>query len=247
MTHTSLRRPSVNKWRAVVFDLDDTLYPESDYVLSGFRAVATWAAEHLGIPQEIGYESLEGLFRSACRGNTFDRWLALHHVAAGSTMIAELTGIYRDHQPTGLTAFPEVRDVLTQLKRNVSLGIVSDGYLAVQQRKLAALGLAPYFDTVVFSDQWGRGFWKPSQRPFLAVCEQLAVKAENAIYVGDNPHKDFHGARSLGMGTVRVQREEGEHAAAVPVSKLHAPDVTISSLRELPDLLGVERLPRRAL
>ena len=228
----------MNNWQAVVFDLDDTLYPESDYVLSGFRAVAAWAGEHLGIPKELGYRSLETLFRSSCRGHTFDRWLALHHVAANGELVARLVEVYRDHQPEGLNPFPEVRDVLSALRPIVRLGIVSDGYLAVQQRKLAALGLAPYFEAVVFSDQWGRGFWKPSQRPFVVVCELLKVAGENAIYVGDNPHKDFHGARSLGMGTVRVQRQQGEHATAVPVSALHAPDVTISSLSELPQVLG---------
>ena len=39
----------MSRLEAVVFDLDDTLYPEADYVLSGFQAVADWAEVHLGI------------------------------------------------------------------------------------------------------------------------------------------------------------------------------------------------------
>ncbi len=56
--------------RAVVFDLDDTLYPERAYVLSGFHAVAAWAEEQLKIPRRLGFAELRQLFEDGVRGNT---------------------------------------------------------------------------------------------------------------------------------------------------------------------------------
>ena len=65
-------------WQAIVFDLDDTLYPERAYVLSGFRAVAAWAAGELGLPVTQGFAELRRLFDDGVRGDTFNRWLESH-------------------------------------------------------------------------------------------------------------------------------------------------------------------------
>jgi putative hydrolase of the HAD superfamily len=111
--------------------------------------------------------------------------------------------------------------------------LVSDGHLAVQRRKLAALGLAHHFDAVVFSDEWGREAWKPSLVPFMAVLERLGVEASEAVYVGDNPAKDFLGARRAGMFAVRVCRPGGEYARLEPPTAQHAPHRIVTSLVEV--------------
>ena len=110
---------------------------------------------------------------------------------------------------------------------------MSDGYLAVQRRKLAALHLVDHFDAVVFSDQWGRESWKPSTQPFAAVLESLSSDAKRSIYIADNPLKDFFGARRLGMFTVQVKYAKGEYALLSPPSPQHAPNLTLESLTEL--------------
>ena len=228
----------MSNWEAVVFDLDDTLFPESEYVLSGFRAVSLWAEEQLGIPCELAFRTLEELFRNGIRGDTFNRWLDTAGIAVDERLISQVMRVYRDHAPPILNPFPEVPGLLWSLHRSLRLGIVSDGYLDVQKRKWAALGLAPYFSAVVFSDQWGREFWKPHRRPFLAAAGMLGVAPEKTVYVGDNPLKDFYGARRAGMYAIRVKRDEGEHASLIPASEPYEPHVTISTLNELPEILG---------
>jgi putative hydrolase of the HAD superfamily len=215
-------------WRAVVFDLDDTLFPERDYVLSGFRAVAAWAELHLGIDARTGYTELEALFAQGIRDTTFNRWLALHGLPADG-LIPGLVQVYREHEPR-LVPFPEARPVLERLRTTYRLGLLADGYLAVQQRKLRALGLASYFDGIVFSDELGRDAWKPSERPFQIVLARLAVSGPEALYVADNPLKDFVGARRCGMATVWVHRPDGEYSHLQPATPDHAPDYTIASL-----------------
>jgi putative hydrolase of the HAD superfamily len=221
----------VSRWQAIVFDLDDTLYPERDYVFSGFRAVAGWAESHLGIPAVQGLAELKGLFEQGVRGDTFNRWLAGHDLVQDD-LAQQLVRAYREHEPS-LIPFPEVPDLLSSLHQRYRLGLVSDGHLAVQQRKLAALSLDEHFDAVVFSDEWGREAWKPSTKPFEIVLERLAADAAKSVYVADNPTKDFLGARQAGMFTVWVRRPSSEYAHLSPPTAQHAPHWVVTSLTEL--------------
>lgn len=203
--------------------------------MSGFQAVAVWAEENLAIPAGHGLAELWSLFEAGVRGDTFNRWLGLHGLATDD-LEPQMVRIYREHIPS-LKPFHEVPSLLTTLHQHYRLGLVSDGYLDVQQRKLAALRLASYFDAIVFSDEWGREAWKPSTKPFEVVLERLCVTPPTSIYVADNSLKDFIGARRVGMRTVQVYRPGGEYALVDPPTPEHAPDCTINCLIELEELL----------
>lgn len=224
-------KPNETGWAAIIFDLDDTLYPERDYVLSGFRAVSRWVEEHLGIPAQSAYDELSRLFREGVRGDTFNRWLRSHNLQA-EPWVPQLVAVYREHEPT-LESFPGVPALLWSLRRRYRLGLVSDGYLKVQQGKLNALKLGHHFDAIVFSDEYGPDAWKPSTKPFKMVLGRLRIKPSRAVYVADNPKKDFLGARKAGMFTVRVRVECGLYRDLEPESEAHAPHVEITALFDL--------------
>ena len=227
----------MNRWQAIVFDLDDTLYPECEFVMSGFRAVAAWGDRKLGVDAEKGFSQLRMFFEQGVRGNTFDLWLKQNGFGArAKDIVPRLVEVYRQHRPR-IEPFPEVHRVLAHLRGTCSLGLVSDGYLEVQERKLQVLGLAHFFDAVVFSDRLGPEAWKPSARPFEEVLALLGVGPQEAVYVGDNPAKDFLGPRRIGMGTVWVRRAGGEYAGLWPPSDVHAPDYVIGSLEDLISLV----------
>ncbi len=227
------------RWQAIVFDLDDTLYPERDFVLSGFRAVARWAASRLGIPADAGYGELRGLLDEGVRGSTFNEWLSRRGIATDE-WVPEMIEVYRTHIPD-IEPFENVPGILARLRAaRYCLGLLSDGYLDVQRRKLEALGLEPAFDAVVFSDEWGRSAWKPSTKPFEAVLERLGgAHPAGAVYVGDNPSKDFLGARNAGMFSIRVRTLEALYGSLEPESPRHAPDL------EIPGLDGLEQALRK--
>lgn len=217
--------------KAIVFDMDDTLYPESAYVRSGFRAVADWAAGRYAWEAEASYAALNALFEAGVRGDTFNRWLAAQN--ADESMVQDCLQVYRAHTPT-LTPYDDIPLLLRALKPHYKLGLVSDGYLAVQQAKFAALALGEWFDAVVFSDQWGREHWKPSTRPFEAVLALLGVAAEEAVYIGDNPKKDFLGARQIGMKTLWYKpAAAGIYDAHTPPTPDHAAHLTLASYQDL--------------
>ena len=221
--------------KAVVFDLDDTLYPERDYVLSGFRRVARWMEYRGGGPAERSFDELRHLVDSGVRGETFDVWLQRRGLEAA--LSADLVDVYRSHHPK-IAPFPGVRALLRRLSRRALLGLLSDGYLEVQRAKLDALRLRRYFDAVVFSDALGREAWKPSPAPFQAMVARLRVDPATAVYVADNPAKDFLGARRAGMTSIRVRRADGIYGALEPTTSEHAPDHEIGALGELLTLVA---------
>jgi len=229
---------TLHKFQAILFDLDDTLYPEREYVFSGFRAVAAWAEVRMGIPQAQGVKELIGLYQAGQRGHTFDVWLQ-GHGKQQEAPVERLVEVYREHVPT-IAPYPGVTELLNSLRGHYRLGLISDGYLAVQQRKLAALGLAHYFDAVVFSDEWGRAAWKPNPCPFEAALERLGdMPPTLTIYVADNPKKDFIGARQLGIKTIRVRYPYGMYCDTAPESAAHQPDLEITTLKDIGQALQV--------
>ena len=219
--------------------MDDTLYPERDFVLSGFQAVAVWAEAALGIDQTEGYALLARLFNEGVRGDTFNRWLAAWAVPEPAWALPQMVAVYREHEPE-IRPFPEIPALLAQLRHTYRLGLLSDGYLAVQQRKLAALGLAACFDVIVFSDEWGRENWKPAARPYKAVLDGLAVEAAAAVYIADNPAKDFLGARQAGMKSIRLRYREGVYADKEASSPAYRPDCEVEDVAGLVHLFWVK-------
>ena len=226
-------------WRAVIFDLDDTLYPERKYVISGLAAVARWAEHRFGISAAQSNCELRLLYNQGARGNIFDRWLVRRELKP-ELFVGEMVDAYRSHRPC-LQPYVGTLGLLSMLRRFVHVGLVSDGYLQVQQNKLAGLGIAAQFDAVVFSDALGRDAWKPSPKPFLAVCQQLQTACEAAVYVGDNPRKDFLGARRAGMTSIRLRHGNGEYDCLEPETDDHAPNYVVTSLTELQELLSTSK------
>ncbi len=223
----------MTRLHAVIFDLDDTLYPERSYVLSGFHAVARWVEQALSIPKEKTARDLEAMYRQGVRGHTFEVWLDQQGVdGQRDELVERMVSVYREHQPA-LTPFDGIPAMLGEVGRWCKLGLISDGHLAVQQRKWESLHFNEAFHTVVFSDIFGRQYWKPSHVPFEAALRTLDVAPEAALYVGDNPAKDFLGARQLGMKTIRFRSLGGEHALTEPESDLHAPDTTVENVQGL--------------
>lgn len=226
---------TLTELQAVIFDMDDTLYLERDFVLSGFAAVAAWAEHQLSIPQTEGLSQLKAYFEEGVRGDTFNRWLVSHDLDPDA-WLGPMIEIYRQHKPQ-ITPLPEAEPILTTLRTHFRLGLITEGYQAVQQAKLEALGLGYFFEAIYIGGENDREHWKPHPYSFLTLLAEMSIPAEAAIYVGDNPQKDFLGARRAGMGSVRVRHPLGLHAQIEPAGPDHAPDHEIKGLDELAGLL----------
>lgn len=193
--------------KVLIFDLDDTLYPEKEFVMSGFKAVSEFLKKTEGL--EI-FEKLAKRFNSGERGDLFTPVLAEHIPEVRESYVKELVKVYRSHKPS-IKPFPEVRRVLANLKGQYRLGLISDGHLSVQKKKLASLNLREFFELIIFTDLWGHSFWKPHPRSFREAISFFRVDPSEAVYIGDNPLKDFIGARQVGMSTLRIRRKGTFH------------------------------------
>jgi putative hydrolase of the HAD superfamily len=216
--------------QAVAFDLDDTLYPERQYVRSGYRAVGEFLRERLG-RTEAFEDWLWDRFRSGRSAGALDALNAEFALGRSEEQIEALVSVYRDHRPD-IRPWEGAIEVLRRLGRRCRLALLSDGFLPAQRLKLEALALAPLFDVVVFTEEIGRDAWKPSAAGFQAVREGLGVPHERCAYVADNPAKDFVAPNRLGWRTVRLLCEGQVHAHE-PAAPDGRPDITIRRLDEL--------------
>jgi putative hydrolase of the HAD superfamily len=223
---------------AVALDLDDTLYLERDFVRSGFRAVAARLAERVD-PRRDWFAELWRGFEAGVRGDAFNRVLAAARVKVDAALVEDLVRCYREHRPT--VRPPE--DVVPALEAlglaPDRLGVISDGPVAMQRGKLAALGLERFFGHVIVTDAWGPEFRKPHPRAFVEFERRTATAPGACAYVADNPAKDFVAPKGRGWTTVRIIRPGGLHAAEP--SAPGEVDRTVRDLRELRTLPGLER------
>ncbi|HSB89625.1 MAG TPA: HAD family hydrolase [Anaerolineales bacterium] len=218
-------------WRAVGFDLDDTLYPERAFVLSGFAAAAEWLEGETGTAAQETLAQLTDLFEAGVRGDTFDRWLRSQQLPVAAYR-AGMIQAYRKHKPR-LSPFADVPPALERLRANYRLGLATEGARAVQEAKLEAIGVRDRFDAVILLGEEERSQWKPNPWPLTRLAEALQISPKGMVYVGDNPQKDFEAARRAGMTSVRLRRSEGLHAGEEPATPDAAPDAEVADMKGL--------------
>lgn len=218
--------------RAIVFDLDDTLYPEREFVFSGYRVVADAFAGRLGAPFDLVRRMTE-LFDTPDRGRVFNVILAEAGVAQAQVdaLVPEMIATYRSHKP-GIHLHPDADAALTRLGGRYRLGLISDGPLEMQNNKIDALDLRDRLDEVILTDRWGRQFWKPHPRAFEEMSRRLGLAAAECLYVADNPAKDFIAPGGLGWSTAFVRRPDGIYADQEPAEGSRI-DLIVESLDAL--------------
>ena len=219
---------------ALVFDLDDTLYPERDFAESALREVAERFAEVLG-PADAAHARMCALLDSDERGRVFNTILTECGRGDADVLVPQMIAVYRAHRPA-LVPYPDAAAALTRWVDRVPLGMVTDGPVGLQQRKIDALGIAERFSAIVITGQWGGAYYKPHRRGFDEVAERLGLTSGRCAYVADNVTKDFVAPRHLGGRAVHVSRQAGLYAGR-PVAPGGEPDVTIDTLDALDSVL----------
>jgi putative hydrolase of the HAD superfamily len=221
--------PSLGPLHTLVLDLDDTLYPERDYVMSGFDAVGAWMEARHAV---TGFANLaREHFDAGHRGRTFDAVLTRLRIEPEPELLAQMVAVYRQHSPS-LRLPTASADFLDWARTRFRLALISDGYHAVQQGKFRSLALGQWIEVAVFPDSKGRQFWKPHTWAYEEVMRQLPGVPSGFAYIGDNPAKDFVGARTSGWKTARVRTPLREHSR-VDVGPESAADIEVA---DLPDL-----------
>ena len=220
----------------VVFDLDDTLYDEIEYCRSGFGAVAQFLANLPETPTaERIFDCLWKQFTAGNRTKTFNTAFEELAIAYDDKLIGSAVKTYRNHVPK-ITLPDDSRDVLCRLSGKYTLALLTDGFLPAQQLKVQALEIEKYFKCIIYTEQLGAEFWKPSPVGFEKLMEALNVKPETVVYVADNEKKDFIAPNKLGFSTIQLIRPARIHTESCDEANA-SPQYVIHKISQLPELL----------
>jgi FMN phosphatase YigB (HAD superfamily)/glutathione synthase/RimK-type ligase-like ATP-grasp enzyme len=190
------------EYKAVILDLDDTLYSEKEYIKSGFREIE----KQFGCINNA-YESLWDAFLKGERAIDY----VLNEQGIYSEKLAdECLECYRTHLPD-IRLYSGIEKTLRNLKESgVKLGLITDGRPEGQRAKIHALGIGELFNEIIITDELGGPqFRKPNDIAFRLMQGKFGIPYEMMVYIGDNPDKDFDAPNSLGMGSIYFANKDG--------------------------------------
>lgn len=191
--------------KSYIFDLDDTLYSEIDFVKSGLRYVAN---EICKANSSLIYDELFEIWQSDKR-KVFDIFLSRRPNKL-NVSLNELVNLYKTHLPR-ISTSPGVLRTLERISRQKhNIGIITDGTLATQQNKFSSLNIEKYVKKIIFTDELGKNkfYYKPHQMSYQ-IMENVFSDSSSFAYIGDNPNKDFLAPKKLGWTTFRIRKANG--------------------------------------
>jgi putative hydrolase of the HAD superfamily len=217
--------------KVVIFDMDDTLYDEASFVLSGLRAVADFMSQQWGIPERGALMSMQQTLARDGREAIFDATLKQYgHFSRKA--VSQCLNRYRTHAPE-IRLYPDARRALKRL-RCYSLYVVTDGNPRVQRNKARALNLPLAVKQIIATWHHGRSHGKPSPHLLNRIAKREGALPHEVVYVGDDPNKDFVGIKPLGFRTIRIMRGRFQ---ALRLQPAYEADRRIATLDEVTEEL----------
>lgn len=223
--------------KVVVFDLDDTLYKEIDFLKSGYRKVAELVEKRFHFPANDVYYNLLSWYS---RGeNAFEK---LNEKYRLDNPISDYLNVYRFHQPN-MALTDDARETLIELKKTgVLMGIITDGREETQKNKIEALGLSEWINTDLIIINEEQKCFKPNHWGFdriMIKCFDKNIEADaEFFYVGDNIEKDFIAPNELGWISVCLL-DDGKniHKQSFDFPKECLPQYKIDSIIDLLEII----------
>lgn len=197
-----MKQNSWKKKKLIIFDLDDTLYLESEYVMSGFYHVAVFFSFQYKIKFEDAYNFLVSEFESNGREKIFDKLFYAFDVNFNTKDLSDLILVYRKHIPRIKLSKYNIT-ILEKLNYlGIKIGIVTDGLSLMQKNKIKALGLEKWADYIVYC--WEIGAPKPDTKAFINIINKGQFTDSDVLIIGDNPNHDIVAANKINVNSYRV-------------------------------------------
>ena len=200
--------------KAVIFDLDDTLWPLSPLIQEAEQALFNWLQDTApAIARQHSIADMRAIRARLVPTDArfeYDLW-ALRHAMLTQLFFSEDQDAARVKAKSDaamqvfararnqVSLYGDVLPALTEMGRHFQLGSISNGFA-----DLTEIGLAGHFKVSLAAHQFGCA--KPDPRIFLAACAALGVAPQQAVYVGDDRRIDVLGARQAGLRSVWMNR-----------------------------------------
>ena len=223
-----------NKYKAIFFDADDTLF---DYPCAE-RAALLACLKEFRIPVEPGSfiaayrRHNHDVWREFERGETDQATLRVERfrrlaveLAIPDLPLERVSALYLAALADQSQLLPGALDLVRGLAKEFPLALITNGIAAVQNKRFAASPITACFRSIVISEEVGIA--KPDPRIFRPALEKLGVAAADVLYVGDSVTSDMAAARNAGMDFCWV------NPGRVPVPPGYAPVHVITAITEL--------------
>lgn len=207
----------------IIFDLDDTLYKEIDYLKSAYQFIDKLLQEEIG---DSIYDEMLKMYYAKI--SVFDKIITKYNIQKYT--VQDLVYVYRYHIPQ-IKLGQGVFEFLTKLKDyNIKLGVITDGRSISQRNKLSALNIIHLFDEIVISEEIGSE--KPTTNNFLYYL--LKFPEKKFTYIGDNFNKDFVTPNKLSWNTIGiVDNGQNIHKQNFSLPEPYLPKRTVYSFNEI--------------
>ncbi|MGQ4833578.1 MAG: HAD family hydrolase [Candidatus Asgardarchaeia archaeon] len=225
----------------IFFDLDETLYDYYNISRLANKEVAN-LVQALGICDEKRFrkalkKATEIAYKKyGSKPKVFDRRLrfkiafTLLKVKPSKDLLELLNMKYWSVVFENIKPYPDVVPTLTTLKdMGIRIGILSDGLIEIQKKRLKALGISRFFEFTIFSEEVGIN--KPSPKLFRYALHVANANPKNSAMVGDNIKTDVYGANRVGMTSIWIRR--GRFKDVSPSSNKEIPKFVIDKLDQI--------------
>lgn len=218
--------------RAVLFDLDDTLFDHRRSARAALRHVHrahasavdfdAFERHHARFLEEMHLEVLAGrLGLDDARRARFRKVFEALDAPLDPGEVDAVASAYRDGYLSARTALDGAADLLAHVKTRARVAIVTNNLLDEQQDKLEYCGLAPFVDVLIASEDVGVS--KPDPRIFEIALTRIGVDAGAAVMLGDSWPNDIVGARAAGIAAIWFNPERRSRPAELEdVHEIHA-------------------------
>lgn len=200
--------------KAVLFDLDDTLFDHRHSSRSGLQflrskykclnniSLDSLEQENIALLEEIHLNQvLSGkLSIEDARADRLKLILLNHNLNSAEEVKYEAAGYYREVYESSARLVPGTIKLLEKLKGKVKIGVVTNNLVSEQTRKLKDLGIEKFIDVMVTSEE--AGVTKPDAIVFQMALDRLNVLSDETVMIGDSWNGDIVGADKLGIKTI---------------------------------------------
>lgn len=189
--------------KAVIFDLDNTLYQEKKYFYPIYEEIAYLVDQQK--PEKILKDMLQ--YRAIDDSTVFNNIIEKYQLPI--MYLSKFIEIYQ-HSNINLKINTEAKKTLDKLEK-YKLGIITNGGYQTQKNKIKLLGLSDEFDEIIITGAYfEKKHWKPHANPFLMMLEKLQLRPEECIYIGDSYKNDVLGSLKVGMksGYLNIEKED---------------------------------------
>ncbi|MCE5324011.1 HAD family hydrolase [bacterium] len=198
-------------YRAVVFDLDNTLYAERSYRDAAYWSIAVRLGRRFGWRADKVHKHLLHVVDSLDEHAAFERLLQDFGMDDSyvSACIEQVIVPAYTTCVCNLELYDDARSLLRELtQRNIPIGLVTNGSKQMQWNKIRLLDIQRYFKCIIVAgEHFDRDRWKPHQAPFEMCFTRLGMNPADCLYVGDSPELDVPGAASLGAKVLLIRRD----------------------------------------